>query len=804
MRNMHWYFVRGHNKLSPWMQCLLDISTAEKEPNPLLASHSHKLVVLVHNRIDKKGGDTHLTDATALARSATWHGEATPRELPAYLNTFANLLIQRYARDHHFSNLLEAGEACDRAVKLCQEHQLPSQHVAVLSLSLADLHLQAYKRTKNQASLQQSIDLSRAARRLAQDEGTSTTATVNLAITLAFTVAAADDHSAWDEFSTIRSSLANAKLDTISRLMLDVACTAADLRGPKVDSVVPRITNEETGPIQTKRHISHAVCFMADHTPASLENAVKHLKIATSSQDGLSHDRIQAARLLVRAAKELGKPREALPEVVEALDLAPGLAQAHLNTWDLRDSLASINGLAAEVCSLFLEDSRDPALALAKLELGRTVSLQQLMRQKYGGSAIPGGKASLSKDSVSSLCNFLSEPDDSALKDCVASGPAIVVNCTGIRSDAIIVFRNRISMLHLPLLTLESLERQFPNLVCTPTSAGRAQRAEASHFVPSDSPPKTGSHRLSSMPPGLGQPDLSAALEWLWTSCVKLVFDEIRTEDAWVKRIWWIGTGLAGFLPFHAAARHDEPEASKILSSYAPSLRVLWLSRRRAGLRQQQKPAPSPTQRPKLLAVGSAAPELAKAEEECQTIKQAAANFYDVDVHLEPRSAEVSTAIGNSEVVHFACHAISDPSDPYQSCLVMDHGKKDKTSSTEMLTVRDISEVLSQSECQHNLAYLSACSTTAIRSVGHNDDSLHLTAMFQALGFTSVIGSLWPVSDAFSCRVADEFYRALGRRKFNLDEAGIVAESLDEALSLASKGENANVELWAPYVHYGI
>lgn len=67
----------------------------------------------------------------------------------------------------------------------------------------------------------------------------------------------------------------------------------------------------------------------------------------------------------------------------------------------------------------------------------------------------------------------------------------------------------------------------------------------------------------------------------LWTACVRHVINELsvnhQAQD--LPRLWWIGTGLASSMPFHAAgldsSRSDENAYSRILSSYAPSTR-LW------------------------------------------------------------------------------------------------------------------------------------------------------------------------------------------------------------------------------------
>src|ERR1700727_2991224 len=75
-------------------------------------------------------------------------------------------------------------------------------------------------------------------------------------------------------------------------------------------------------------------------------------------------------------------------------------------------------------------------------------------------------------------------------------------------------------------------------------------------------------------------------LSWLWQACVKQILDEIFKQNRptqGLPRVWWIGTGLASSMPFHAAGLHrrgsTENAYSRVISSYTPSIKALAYAR---------------------------------------------------------------------------------------------------------------------------------------------------------------------------------------------------------------------------------
>lgn len=72
-------------------------------------------------------------------------------------------------------------------------------------------------------------------------------------------------------------------------------------------------------------------------------------------------------------------------------------------------------------------------------------------------------------------------------------------------------------------------------------------------------------------------------LSWLWTSCVAPIFNEIAdlpdfTSFTQTPRVWWIGTGVASSLLFHAAGKYpysQKDALTRTISSYTPAIKSL-------------------------------------------------------------------------------------------------------------------------------------------------------------------------------------------------------------------------------------
>jgi hypothetical protein len=86
-------------------------------------------------------------------------------------------------------------------------------------------------------------------------------------------------------------------------------------------------------------------------------------------------------------------------------------------------------------------------------------------------------------------------------------------------------------------------------------------------------------------------------LLWLWSKCVKVILREIHDGEKPtpnnLPRIWWIGAGIANYLPFHAAGDHfvgsTENTLHWAISSYTPTIKALEHARGRVSTMARYK-----------------------------------------------------------------------------------------------------------------------------------------------------------------------------------------------------------------------
>jgi CHAT domain-containing protein len=112
--------------------------------------------------------------------------------------------------------------------------------------------------------------------------------------------------------------------------------------------------------------------------------------------------------------------------------------------------------------------------------------------------------------------------------------------------------------------------------------------------------------------------------------------------------------------------------------------------------------------------------------------------------------AEFSQALSRAHLVHFAGHGHYDAAEPSRSGLVFRNGT---------LTPEGLSIKLSEGP----LVFSNACESAVIRSDAVSVDKAWtgLAAAFIRLGATNYLGSLWPIFDASSQRLAECFYSGL-------------------------------------------
>lgn len=260
-----------------------------------------------------------------------------------------------------------------------------------------------------------------------------------------------------------------------------------------------------------------------------------------------------------------------------------------------------------------------------------------------------------------------------------------MVNFSDLRSNAIMVSTSLIQALHLPQLRSADLETWL--------------RKGLSEFNVSNE--------------GEKNKEYINFLYCLWESCAEPIFQHLGfcpgfTPDE-LPRIWWIGTGVANSLPFHAAGDHSLASTrntlSMAVSSYTLTLKALGYARERA----MKVASISNHQSQLLISSMPTAPgqvSLPWVQDEVGQIEKTVGDSFSVRTLTRPDVSEMLDCLGDQDMVHFACHGMSDIVDPSESCLILQkRGQADSGPMPDLLTVRQISEVQLRST---RLAFLSA------------------------------------------------------------------------------------------------
>ncbi|RPA88501.1 hypothetical protein L873DRAFT_1849689 [Choiromyces venosus 120613-1] len=385
---------------------------------------------------------------------------------------------------------------------------------------------------------------------------------------------------------------------------------------------------------------------------------------------------------------------------------------------------------------------------------------------------------------------FLLPPSEDALVNMATTGPIVVFNSTPYRSDAIIVTTTAITSLELPNLDYKETGDWMMKLANFGGSGFK--RCEDNK-------------------------EMKGLLMWLWDAAVGPVLESLESSGAILRsgvdenhlqRIWWIGVGQLSMAPFHAAGDHSRRSTrntlSRAISAYIPTIKALSYARqkklhlfdecgaslppehsRNAGLLLVPMPeTPGATNLPGVL-------------QEVQYIYDSTSkSAIKITVLSNPTPAEVLKQVQHHDIVHFACHGVSDfnPSNSHLVLLTPDGTNADK------LPVRDISSLNTPGA---QLAYLSACSSAKNPSTILADEVIHLASAFHLAGFIHTLANLWETEDQASSEVARDFYNLLFQDQGNVDDHYRVSAAFHKAVKQVRDKRPANYLGWAPFVHTG-
>ncbi|RKK87874.1 hypothetical protein BFJ68_g16997 [Fusarium oxysporum] len=246
-----------------------------------------------------------------------------------------------------------------------------------------------------------------------------------------------------------------------------------------------------------------------------------------------------------------------------------------------------------------------------------------------------------------------------------------------------------------------------------------------------------------------------------------------------------------------------------MISSYTPSIKALAYAQNQAKRAQEALVAQDantmliaamPTS-PKGPGDKKAPKNLPGVEEEMREILILTHSHMRATVHTHPSADQVLEVLKTCRIAHFACHGISDYSDPSNSGLILQRSTgPDETLVQDRLTVQRVSDLRLR---YAQIAYLSACSTAENKSARLLDEVIHVVSGFQVAGFPHVVGCLWPAGDSECVEVAKRFYSLVLQQNQSVIN-NKVASALQEAL-MAVRARDLSMPLnWAQFVHYGV
>lgn len=463
-------------------------------------------------------------------------------------------------------------------------------------------------------------------------------------------------------------------------------------------------------------------------------------------------------------------------------ELLPLVCGRYLSRDDQQYAILQISGLAADACSLSLKVGHVHQ-ALQQLEFGRGIILsysidgrsdlaklqndypsladkykqlrfkafteieakepairEQLIKERWDASSRLEDCLHQIRQN-SGYERFLLSATVNELKEGANEGPIVIVNATDIGCDAIIVSTAEIQAIALQEMNSFEAPSFYQKRLARYRTMVDEKLKKYERDIEND---MAGGDYVQ---PDSGFEDMS----WLWSCCVKPILNELKKcqlpYSHELLRVWWIGTGIASYFPFHAAGQYDmnfenyqdsENTLSQIIPSYTPTIKAL--SYARSCVLKTAKISINETS---ILVVTMPATlnhtPLPGVDLEKLAIQQITKDICKIKTLESPTAAQVLNEMSGFDIVHFACHGSVDPKDPSKSHLFLQTSEPSGPIVDE-LTVTDIFK--KHTLGQTWIAYLSACSTAGVEAENLADESLHLASAFQVAGFAHVIGSL--------------------------------------------------------------
>ncbi|KAI0083024.1 CHAT domain-containing protein [Irpex rosettiformis] len=386
--------------------------------------------------------------------------------------------------------------------------------------------------------------------------------------------------------------------------------------------------------------------------------------------------------------------------------------------------------------------------------------------------------------------DFLRPKTLSQLAGACTSGPVVVINVHKSRCNAFVLCRAG-DIVHVPLPDFSLLHAMAMQKLLWDSLRAKRLLNRCRGDMQDENDDRGG--RVTAMDP----PDLMRGLLTdLWNRVVKPIMDVPSTT---LPHVTWCPTGPLVFLPLHAAGiypsddRISAPSQTIMdiaVSSYTPTLETLLKPRTQVTTAGQDPRVLIVSQPASPLAINSPIPGTTTEAAIVMSLVGESKPLDDADGTIQA----VLEGMATHEWVHLACHGAQNRMDPTNSAFILHDGH---------LTLADL---MSHHLPNADLAVLSACQT-ATGDEKLSEEAVHLAAGMLNIGYKSVVGTMWSISDYVAPDVMKVFYTVMAEQVKaggELQPAYALHEAIKVLRRSSGRGGMNDFLRWVPFVHFGL
>lgn len=312
-----------------------------------------------------------------------------------------------------------------------------------------------------------------------------------------------------------------------------------------------------------------------------------------------------------------------------------------------------------------------------------------------------------------------SQPE--SLEKYAVDAPIVYVNAHQWRSDALVIARDRVYNVALPLFTMQDIERRALDMVAARHALGQGPKEAAR-----------------------GMDQFDDIMAWLWDAVARPILDSMdfskypKIGQARKPKVIWVAAGWVNILPIHAAGRYGSRGAQGapscvhdvVVSAYTTSLRALKYSRERELLlrtRELSVSSPPPPQKMLLVAMEhtTGRNDLPEAVREVTAVKERLGPGVDCTILEHPDVRTTKAALAGADLAYFACHSQASHDDPSQSAILLGDGRPESLSVRVLLNT-------AMERC--SLVYLSSCESGLNKDFLLSEEGLSVAGAFHMAG----------------------------------------------------------------------